>query len=204
MGSQSSKGSQTQQPGTLSPVTATILDLFGSSPRVWGGQFQPQGYDSNAGVFGAQSFAALPGLLQNQPLTGVESFLLGAQPSGAIQVPRFDQAGYEAAVRRAGVGTGGFGKSPSSAVGIVDPQDFFTYETVAQPESAFGGGIQGQALLDALQAHELIGQGAEAIPALLETDPTAAIAAARRGLTVRICSRWTRQRCAAFAGGASG
>lgn len=147
MGSGSeSSGRQSSFPGTLSPVTATMLSLFGGQPEVFGGQFRPTSFGaptvtqgpvigrdprgrlifgpstSTPPAFTPQSFAALPGLLTNMPLTGTE-------------------------------------------------------------EAITGGGFQNLGLLAALQSQGLLQQGAEALPALLETDPTAAIAAARRGFT---------------------
>lgn len=115
---------QTQEsaPGTLSPITATLLSLFGGAPQVRGGQFQPTAFAGPGALFTPESFSALPGLLANQPLTPVESFLTG-------------------------------------------------------------GSIQGPALAAALQGQGLLQQAAGAVPALLETEPTAAIAAARRGFT---------------------
>ena len=44
----------------------------------------------------------------------------------------------------------------------------------------FGGGVQGMAVQNALQSQDLLNQGAAAIPALLQTDPTAQIAQAKR------------------------
>ena len=78
-----SKGSseQGQFPGTLSPVTATLQSLFGGSPTVTSGQFVPTTF-GQGGVFNPQSFSALSGLLQGQPLTGTEQGILGAQGGG--------------------------------------------------------------------------------------------------------------------------
>ena len=126
MGSGSKQKSSAQQlPGTLSPVTASLLDLFGGNVIASGGQFFPTSF-GQGGAFSPQSFAALPGLLQNQPLTGVEQSILGAQGGG------------------------------------------------------FGGGIQGLGMQAGLQAQGLLEQGAAALPALLETNPAASIAAAQR------------------------
>lgn len=58
-------------------MTATLLSLFGSNPQVNGGQFQPTSFAGQGAAFTPQSFSALPGLLQNQPLTGAESAILG-------------------------------------------------------------------------------------------------------------------------------
>jgi len=46
-----------------------------------------------------------------------------------------------------------------------------------------GGGLQQAGFLSGLQSQDLLRQGAAALPALLETEPTAAIAAARRGFS---------------------
>jgi len=46
-----------------------------------------------------------------------------------------------------------------------------------------GGGAQGLGFLNALGSQGILQQGANALPALLETDPTASIAAARRGFS---------------------
>lgn len=124
-------GSQTRGtdvPGTLSPITATLISLFGGQPIAKGGQFRPTAF-AEGGLFSPESFAALGGLLQNQPLTGVEQSILGAEGGG------------------------------------------------------FGGGLQAAGLGTALQSQRLLGLGAQALPALLETEPTASIAAARRGFT---------------------
>ena len=87
-----SGGSQSQQqaPGTLSPITATVLSLFGTNPDANEGQFAPTtGLGQGGGVFSPQDFSALPGLLQNMPQTGVESAFLGGAPTtaqaGALQ-----------------------------------------------------------------------------------------------------------------------
>lgn len=123
MGGQKSESASQQQsqPGTLSPVTATLLSLFGGNTQVSGGQFQPTTF-GQGGIFSPQSFGALGGLLENMPANPTEQALTG----GGVQ------------------------------------------------NAAFGGALQGQQLLQ---------QGAGAIPALLETEPTAAIAAARRGFS---------------------
>lgn len=44
-------------------------------------------------------------------------------------------------------------------------------------------GFQGLGLANAFQGQDILNQGAATLPALLQTDPTAAIAAARRGFT---------------------
>jgi hypothetical protein len=112
--------SSTSQPGTLSPITATLLQLFGGSPAVKGGQYQPTTY-GQGGAFNAGMFSALPGLLQNQPLTPTET-------------------------------------------GII-------------------GGAQAPAWANALGSQGILQQGADVLPALLNTNPTAAIAAANRGFS---------------------
>ena len=125
MGSQSGSNSQTRS-GTTSPITATLYSLFGGQPNVNRGMYVPTSYGGDNAAFTPQSFGALPGLLQNQPLTGVESAILGAQNGG------------------------------------------------------FGGGIQALGLQNALSSQDLLNQGAATIPALLQTDPTAQIAQAKR------------------------
>lgn len=121
MGGSSSKGTQDTQPGTLSPITATLLSLFGSNPIVTGqGQFQPTTFGAPGASFTPQSFSALPGLLQNMPPSPTE-------------------------------------------------------------QAITGGGVQQAGFLSGLQSQGLFQQGAAALPALLETDPKASIAAARRG-----------------------
>src|SRR5262245_6390090 len=72
-----SKQSSSQQtyPGTLSPVTASLLSLFGGQPVASGGQFIPTAFGGAGSSFTPQSFGALPGLLQNIPQTGTEQFL---------------------------------------------------------------------------------------------------------------------------------
>jgi len=125
MGSQSGSNSQTRS-GTTSPITATLFNLFGGQPNVNRGMYVPTSYGGDNAAFTPQSFGALPGLLQNQPLTGTESAILGAQNGG------------------------------------------------------FGGGIQSLGLQNALTSQDLLNQGAATIPALLQTDPTAQIAQAKR------------------------
>lgn len=65
-----------QSPGTLSPITGILLDLFGGTTGVKGGQFVPTTW-GQGGAFNSGSFGALPGLLENMPLTGAESTVLG-------------------------------------------------------------------------------------------------------------------------------
>lgn len=79
-----SKQSSSQQsfPGTQSPVTATIQALFGGQPIASGGQFIPTGFGGEGSAFTPQSFAALPGLMQNIPATGAESFLTSPEFQG--------------------------------------------------------------------------------------------------------------------------
>lgn len=75
MGGGSKQSSDQQQnPGTLSPITATIMALFGGNPVASGGQFVPTSFNQG-GAFSTESFGALPGLLQNLPMTGTENFL---------------------------------------------------------------------------------------------------------------------------------
>ena len=81
MGSGSSQQQQSS-PGTLSPVTATLLSLFGGQPTVNRGQFVPTSF-GEGGVFGPGSFNALSGLLNNQPLTGTEQGLIGGTQAAA-------------------------------------------------------------------------------------------------------------------------
>ena len=127
MGSGSSQKSESQ-PGTQSPVTALLQGLFGSNPAINRGQYQPTTYNQG-GAFSQDMFSNLPGLLQNQPLTGSEQSILGAQGGG------------------------------------------------------FGGGFQNLGFLNALGSQGLLQQGADALPALLNTSPDAAIAAANRGFS---------------------
>ena len=61
-------GSQQSQPGTLSPITATIWNLFGGNAQASRGQFIPTTF-GQGGAFGSSSFSALPELLNNMPLT---------------------------------------------------------------------------------------------------------------------------------------
>lgn len=71
-----SSGWQSSKPGTQSPVTAVLQQLFGGNVKAAGGQFMPTSFNEG-GVFSPQSFAALPGLLQNMPASGAESAVLG-------------------------------------------------------------------------------------------------------------------------------
>ena len=81
MGSGSTQ-SQSQAPGTLSPVTASLLNLFGAPTTVTKGQFVPSAnVGTSGGVFSPQSFNALGGLMQNQPLSGAEQTIFGVNPS---------------------------------------------------------------------------------------------------------------------------
>ena len=91
-----SKGSseQEQTPGTLSPVTASLLSLFGGQPTVRAGQFQPTAFGGEGASFTPQSFGALPGLLQNLPLSGAESFLTS---------PGFQGLGVQAGLQSQGL-----------------------------------------------------------------------------------------------------
>lgn len=200
-----SKGSSSQQqtPGTLSPITAMLFDIFGGRPSVQGGQFVPGSFGGPGSMFGPEAFAAIPGLLQNQPLSGVESFILGAGPAPNIRTPIFDEAGYQAAVaaqaaagrkKKKGFfgkvfGGGGdimdqaFGMVPGmgggggGAGGFIDPAQFTTYQDIPGG-SIFGAnaGFQDLALQGALQGQELLSRTAGA----LDIEPTGAINQARR------------------------
>lgn len=181
-----SESSGRQVPGTFSPVLASLFSLFGGPPGVGPSGFTPSSFGGPGAAFQPGAFAALPGLLQNQPLTGIEQFILGSQPGQPIQVPSFDQAAFQAAVAQQQASRGGdkAGRPVAGQLAPVDPAQFFTNQTIGGGEnSVFGGGLQGAGLVSALQAQGLLGQGAAALPALLETDPASAIAAARRGFT---------------------
>lgn len=123
-----SVSAQGQLPGTASPVTAILQQLFGGNVKAAGGQFIPTAFGATGpngptgAVFTPEMFSGLTGLLQSRPATGVEQFLTGPD-----------------------------------------------YQKLA-----LGG---------ALQSQDILSQGAAALPALLQTDPTAAIAQARRGFT---------------------
>lgn len=94
MGGGSKQQSESEQfPGTLSPVTASIISLFGGNPQVSGGQFVPTTF-GQGGVFSPQSFNALGGLLQNIPQTGTEQAITG----GGIQ-----QMGLQGALQAQGL-----------------------------------------------------------------------------------------------------
>lgn len=87
MGSQSSGGSQQTIPGTLSPVTATVLELFGSPVTSAAGQLQTvpyQQFGEGGGVFSPESFASLSGLMTNIPQNPVETAALGTQGLGFL------------------------------------------------------------------------------------------------------------------------
>lgn len=77
MGSGGSQ-SQQQQPGTLSPVTASLIDLFGGNTKINRGQYVPSTTLGGAGgIFSPQTFSALGGLMQNMPATGAEQSVFG-------------------------------------------------------------------------------------------------------------------------------
>lgn len=94
MGGGSKQSSESASfPGTLSPITASIISLFGGNPTVSGGQFVPTTFGQGGG-FSPQSFGALPGLLQNLPLTGAEQ---------TITSPQFQQLGLQNALQAQGL-----------------------------------------------------------------------------------------------------
>lgn len=118
-----SSSSTSSTPGSLSPVTAMLQALFGSTPPKAGKSgYRPTSFGGEGALFNEETFNALPGLLQNFPMTGTE-------------------------------------------------------------QAITGGGAQAFGAQNAFGAQGLLQQGANALPALLETEPTAAIAAARRGFT---------------------
>jgi len=115
--SSESSGRQSSTPGTLSPITATLISLFGGAPTASSGQFQPTAFAGPGAAFTPQSFAALPGLLANQPATATEQAFtspgfqaLGGQQAllsqqilgqGAAALPGLLGGGSEAAVAQA-------------------------------------------------------------------------------------------------------
>ena len=129
MGSGSTgSGQQSNVPGTLSPVTASLLSLFGNQPITQGGQFglqNQQTFGESGGVFSPQSFAALPGLLQNMPMTSTEQLVTG----GGIQ-----GLGLQGALQSQGLLEQGAGalsqqlQGPEAA--IAQARRGFTQETV--------------------------------------------------------------------------
>ncbi len=94
-GGSSSQGS-VQVPGTLSPVTATLLNLFGTNLETAGGQIQTVPYQTfgQGGAFTPQSFSALPGLLANMPATATEK---------ALTSPQFQELGLSNALASQGL-----------------------------------------------------------------------------------------------------
>jgi len=198
--SSESSGRQSSTPGTLSPITATLLSLFGGAPGVSGGQFQPTSLFGPGAAFTPQSFAALQGLLAGQPVSGAESAILGVGPT----TTSFNQAGFNQALAAAqaaqaaqvgaqGVGTvrrgggtskGTFGTGIPAAAGapvtMPNPADFTTTQA-----GAFGQvpGFQELGLASALQSQSLLQQGAAALPGLLGGGTEAAVAQARRGFS---------------------
>lgn len=178
---------QGQFPGTLSPITATLLSLFGGQPQVSGGQFVPTAF--GGGAFDPSMFGALPGLLQNQPLSGVEQFILGAQPTPGFQLPSGAGAVTGAAPTPLGTATAsgstpkGGGAAPQvgqAGVAPGQPAGLSPEQLAAAGGGAFGGGLQGLGLQAALQSQGLLQQGATALSGQLQ-GPEAAIALARRG-----------------------
>lgn len=142
-GSSGSQGSSSI-PGTVSPITAAVTELFGGGVGVHNGQFVPTalfgGLPGNrpfGGVFNAGSFAPIGDLLNNQPLTSSESSILGAG------------AGPD--------GTPAFGVNPG-------------FQDLAA-QGLFG---------DTQTQRDIFSQAVSTLPALLDTEPDAAIAAARR------------------------
>jgi len=81
-----SGGSQSQQqnPGTLSPVTATLMDLFGGTQIGNGGQYIPRDFGGPNATFTTGDFGNIAGLLQNQPLSGTEGAILGVGQNGTF------------------------------------------------------------------------------------------------------------------------
>lgn len=77
-----SSGQQQTRAGTVSPVTATLMSLFGSAPNVNKGQYSPTTLFGPGALFTPESFSALPGLLQNIPLNASEQGALNLQPQG--------------------------------------------------------------------------------------------------------------------------
>jgi hypothetical protein len=117
-----SSGSQSSATG-MNVIQGYINELFGGGTTVSKrGQLQPSTF-AQGGIFSPEMFSALPGLLQNQPLTATDTAILGP------------------------------------------------------------GGAQSMGWLNALGSQGILQQGANALPALLETDPKAAIAAANRGFS---------------------
>lgn len=80
--------------------------------------------------------------------------------------------------------------SYGGAGSLFQPSDFAALPGLLQNRPATsveqliaGGGLQQAGLANALQSQDILQQGAATLPALLQTDPTAAIAQARRGFT---------------------
>ena len=177
-GGSSQSSQQVSDPGTLSPVTATLLQLFGGNITTNRGQFQPTSFGGPGAIFTPQTFAALPGLQANQPLTAVESFLLGAQqvPGGGFQLP----SGTGAVAPGPQTQQKGAGQTPEAAMAALTPAQRAAIEAAGGPQTVFGGGVQGQALLAALQGQGLLEQAGTTVSELLE-GPEAAVRLARRG-----------------------
>ncbi len=182
MGSGSSgSSSQQQTPGTFSPAQATLLSLFGSGVGTTSAGYYPQGFagrDGGAGgVFRPSDFYATRGLLANQPTSPIEAFILGAGPTASPNVTTtFDRAGYQQALQ-----------SPQGKSGLLqgqspDPEAFITRTPTTQQAFGQRPGFQELALADLMTTQGLFQQGDEALEAAL-SDPTAAIALARRGFT---------------------
>ena len=192
MGVGGSGGSSSSRTGTLNPAFAVLQDLFGANPTVRKGLFQPTTFDQG-GVFSAQSFAPLGGLLANQPLSGLESFVfgVGGTPSTTREVVDHNafsqaQAQYLQAIAnpRRRVGFGAPGGQRGDNLVAPDIRDFTTTETVPGTLAAgAGSGLPDLVLADLLQARGVLGDAAGRIPELLDTSPDAAIALAQRSFS---------------------
>jgi hypothetical protein len=170
-----------------------LLNLFGGNVEAKKGALVPTTF-GEGGAFSSGMFGALPGLLQNQPATAAERGLLGL----GAPVSTFNQAGYMDALNNAQAapqldlgqlggrggpasktGAGG-GVTAGGGVQFPNPADFFM-----QSPGNFGAqpGAQDLALADMFQSRGVLQQGVNALPALLNTEPDAAIALARREFT---------------------
>jgi hypothetical protein len=116
-----------------------------------------------------QSSSSAPGTLS--PVNNLLLNLFG-QPT-KVAGGQFVASGPEA-----GTGGGVFGNAFNNLAGLLTPRPATALET-----QIAGGGGQEAGLAAAFGAQGLLGQGAAALPALLQTDPTASIAAARRSFT---------------------
>ena len=178
----SSSGSSTQGTGSLSPAQATLFDLFGGSGiNARTGTYVPTGFAGEGSTFQPWMFSAMPGLLQNQPLSRTEQFILGAGPAGARTV--FDTAGYENAMgewnRASNAKKSGLGDRPP-----VRPNPGEFTRVVTEGDSVFGQkpGFQDLALGSLMATEGLFERGDTAYQSALE-GPEAAVALARRGFT---------------------